>query len=203
MPLAAWTGSEWIVWGTDSRLDGRPLDGAAYDPVADSWRPIADGPIEVTDATAMWTGSEFVVVGAALHGGNFPETETAIAAAYNPVSDTWRTLADSPINPNSNTATWTGDRVVAVDYSHVTASLDPASGDWTELGTLPGQQCEGGLDAARSVEGWVLVEDCGTVSLLPPGSDEWVVAEGTPQVASGEAIAAEERDPREEHPVRR
>jgi hypothetical protein len=45
-----------------------------------------------------------IVFGAALHGGNFPETPTAIGAAYNPASDTWRRLPESDIDPNANTA---------------------------------------------------------------------------------------------------
>ncbi|MGH2529558.1 MAG: hypothetical protein ACRDH0_09540, partial [Actinomycetota bacterium] len=51
-------------------------------PASDSWRTIAEGPIELTDAVGVWTGTEMIVFGAALHGGNFPETPTAIGAAY-------------------------------------------------------------------------------------------------------------------------
>ena len=67
-PLAVWTGEEMIVWGSTDR-EQRRVDGAAYDPEADTWRPIADAPIELTDATASWTGEEMIVFGAALHGG--------------------------------------------------------------------------------------------------------------------------------------
>ena len=196
VPLSAWTGTEWLLWGTGVRVDDRPLDGAAYDPVSDTWRPIAEGPLEFTDATAMWTGEEFVVVGAALHGGNFPETPTAIAAAYDPATDTWRELPPSPLDPNSNTAVWTGDRIIGVDYGHVTAAYDPQTDAWTELGPLPGQQCEGGLARARAAQGWVLVSDCGTIAVLPPGTTEWSVLETTPDayyarvVPAGDAVLA-------------
>jgi hypothetical protein len=126
-PLFAWTGEELIVWGTSFRTRHRPLDGAAYDPVSDSWRMIAEGPIELTDAVGVWTGTEMIVFGAALHGGNFPETSTAIGAAYNPVSDTWRPAPESDIDPNANTASWLHDRLIAWDYSSHTSAYSPGS----------------------------------------------------------------------------
>ena len=48
-----------------------------------------------------------IVFGAALHGGNVPETETAIGAAYDPSTDRWRRLPDSPLSPQASTAAWT------------------------------------------------------------------------------------------------
>lgn len=85
-----WAGREFIVWGTAIRMHPRPRDGAAFDPAENSWRTIAQAPIELTDATVVWTGREMIFFGAALHGGNFPETKTAIGAAYDPATDTWR-----------------------------------------------------------------------------------------------------------------
>jgi Kelch motif len=190
VPLSAWTGTEWILWGTGVRVDDRPLDGAAYDPATNTWRSISPGPIEFTDATAMWTGKEFVVVGAALHGGNFPETQTAVAAAYVPATDEWRELPASPLDPNSNTAVWTGDRIVGVDQNHVTAMYDPARREWSEMGTLPGQQCEGGLAQAQAVQGWVFISDCGTVAVLPPGETRWSAPAGTPEIVYTRTLAA-------------
>ena len=76
-PFAVWTGEEFVVWGNQDRAL-RYEDGAAYDPATDTWRRIADGVAEVTDGVAVWTGTEMIVFGAALHGGNIPETETAI-----------------------------------------------------------------------------------------------------------------------------
>lgn len=191
VPLSAWTGTEWLLWGTSVRVDDRPLDGAAYDPTTDTWRPIAEGPLEFTDATAMWTGEEFVVVGAALHGGNYPETPTAIAAAYDPATDTWRELPASPLDPNSNTAVWTGERIVGIDYNHVTAMYDPVTDVWTEMGKLPGSQCEGGLGQARAAQGWVLISDCGTTAVLPPGETTWSVPVDAPEVYYAQTVSAD------------
>ncbi len=192
VPLSAWTGTEWILWGTGVRVDDRPLDGAAYDPTTNTWRPIAEGPTEFTDATAMWTGKEFVVMGAALHGGNFPETQTAVAAAYVPATDEWRELPASPLDPNSNTAVWTGDRIVGVDYNHLTATYDRATREWSEMGTLPGQQCEGGLAQAQAAQGWVFISDCGTIAVLAPGETKWSVPAHSPEIAYARTVPAED-----------
>jgi hypothetical protein len=171
-PLFVWTGEELIVWGTMLRTEDRPLDGAAYDPASDSWRTIAKGPIELTDATAVWTGTEMIVFGAALHGGNFPETPTAIGAAYDPASDTWRQLPESDIDPNANTASWLQDRLIAWDYSENTSAYSPGSDAWTSLRGPPVDACE---DVPRSVtaEGFVFGQLCGELVVMRPGEDAW------------------------------
>lgn len=171
-PLSVWTGREMLVWGTSVRVEDRPRDGAAYDPANDSWRPIAEAPIELTDATAAWTGTEMIVFGAALHGGNFPETPTAIGAAYEPASDTWRQLPESDIDPNANTASWLGDRLIAWDYSEHTSAYSPGSDTWSSLRGPPVDACE---DVPRSVtaEGFVFGQLCGELVVMRPGEDGW------------------------------
>jgi hypothetical protein len=171
-PLFVWTGEELIVWGTSFRTRHRPLDGAAYDPVSDSWRMITEGPIELTDAVGAWSGSEMIVFGAALHGGNFPETPTAIGAAYNPASDAWRRLPESDIDPNANTASWLEDRLIAWDYSAHTSAYSPGSDTWASLGGPPVDACE---DVPESVtaEGFVFGQLCGELVMMRPGEDGW------------------------------
>jgi hypothetical protein len=174
VPLSVWTGSEWIVWGTGVRRDDRLVDGAAYDPTTNTWRSIATGPIELTDATAVWTGKEMIVFGAALHGGNVPETSTAIAAGYDPRTDRWRMLSPSPLDTNSNTAVWNGSELVALDYNHASAAYDPRTDMWRDLGRVPGEDCEGGLSGSVAIDGDVLAIDCEAALLLGRGSEGWV-----------------------------
>ena len=93
---------------------GQPavFDGAAYDPVTDTWRTIADGPVPADGAPTQlipqgaWTGSEFVVWG----GWGDP-----IAAAYDPTTDRWRDLPPGPLEPRAGQAVvaW-ADRVAVV-----------------------------------------------------------------------------------------
>lgn len=171
-PLSVWTGREMLVWGTSVRVEDRPRDGAAYDPATDSWSSIAEAPIELTDATAVWTGTEMIVFGAALHGGNVPETPTAIGAAYDPASDTWRQLPDSDIDPNANTASWLDDRLIAWDYSEHTSAYAPDADAWASLRGPPVDACED-VPTSVTAEGFVFGRLCGELVVMLPGEDGW------------------------------
>jgi hypothetical protein len=171
-PLSVWTGHELIVWGSTDRTL-RYRDGAAYDPSTNTWRRIADGPIELTDAVAVWSGDEMFVFGAALHGGNHPETETAIGAAYDPSTDSWREIPPSlDTDPNANTAVWAGDRLIAVDYGNDAEVYRPGSGRWQTLDPMP---LDGGEDvpSAAWIDGWVLVRFFGQVAAFSTETEGW------------------------------
>jgi hypothetical protein len=111
---AVWTGREMIVWG-GLRPDGQEpsgyADGAAYDPVAGTWRVLADsllGPRVA--AAAVWTGREVVVVGGIPAG---PGAD-GIGASYDPATDQWRLLAE-PDGLTGHTAAWAawiGDEIL-------------------------------------------------------------------------------------------
>jgi hypothetical protein len=171
-PLFVWTGEELLVWGTAVRVSERPRDGAAYDPRANSWRRLARAPIELTDASAVWTGREMIVFGASLHGGNFPETKTAIGAAYDPASDTWRTLPPSPLSPQASTAAWIGRELIAWDYLHGSAAYHPARGSWRMLPLvpLPSGECS---PQSVAVAAHVFGDYCGLMAAYSRGEDRW------------------------------
>lgn len=171
-PLSVWTGREFIVWGTAIRMHPRPRDGAAFDPAENSWRTIAKAPIELTDATAGWTGREMIVFGAALHGGNFPETKTAIGAAYDPKTDTWRTLPRSELSPQASTAAWNGREMIAWDYLNGTAAYDPAADSWRKLQDVP---VESGECVPKSVPvgSYVIGDYCGQTAVYDAEVDGW------------------------------
>jgi hypothetical protein len=65
--LAVWTGSEMIVWGgigADPGEHDTPfLDGAAYDPVADSWRPLPETPVALIGEGVPMLASDQAVMG--------------------------------------------------------------------------------------------------------------------------------------------
>ena len=81
-----WTGKELLVWGGQISGNGRSKsDGAAYDPSTRTWRLLPDSPVLPTGGqTAVWTGSEMVVV-------------RGVAAAYRPASNSWRSLPAVPL----------------------------------------------------------------------------------------------------------
>jgi hypothetical protein len=113
-----------------------------------------------------------IVFGAALHGGNFPETPTAIGAAYNPASDTWRRLPESDIDPNANTASWLEDRLIAWDYSEHTSAYSPGSDTWVGLRGPPVDACED-VPASVTAEGFVFGQLCEELVVMRPGEDGW------------------------------
>ncbi|MFN2390034.1 MAG: Kelch repeat-containing protein [Actinomycetota bacterium] len=99
--LAVWTGTDMFVWGgflTDferEHYDGR---GALYDPVADSWREVAPGPLPAGyDALGAWTGNEVVVMASPMGSEPDDYPKFASIAAYDPATDSWRELADPPM----------------------------------------------------------------------------------------------------------
>lgn len=104
---AVWTGTEMIVMGG---RDGSNYfnNGAAYDPVTNTWQPIADPPAGFfgrSNHTAVWTGMEIIV-----WGGTTNTDVTNTGAAYNPTTDTWRIIstAGAPTPRLDHTAVWTG-----------------------------------------------------------------------------------------------
>lgn len=91
---AVWTGRELIVLGgvTDRSRTTSNMDGAAYDPAADSWRRIADAPVPGgAGHAAVWTGREVLVWGRTTDDGYASE-----GAAYDPAADVWRPLPPLP-----------------------------------------------------------------------------------------------------------
>lgn len=91
---AVWTGREMIVWGGTSN-GTVTADGAAYDPEAGTWRTIAGSPLASrTRHMAVWTGDEMVVWGGSTRTSGVGDLLDG--AAYDPATDTWRTIADAP-----------------------------------------------------------------------------------------------------------
>jgi hypothetical protein len=139
----AWTGKEVIVWGggTSDEAFG---DGAAYDPAADRWRPIAESPISRrAGGYATWTGREMVV-----WGGVDPEADVELrdGAAYDPAADRWRTIAAAPIEGRADAASvWTGRELVVWGGTTLGSSslyadgaaYDPAADRWRRLANAP------------------------------------------------------------------
>jgi Bacterial Ig-like domain len=102
---AVWTGTEMIVWGGDAGF-GPLFDGARYNPVTNTWKPMAPAPIARSDHEAVWTGSEMIVWGG--------DTSDSSGAAYNPLHDSWRLISttEAPTGRTGHTAVWTGNEMI-------------------------------------------------------------------------------------------
>jgi hypothetical protein len=154
---AVWTGREMIVWG-GADGDHERVDGAAYDPAADSWRRIADGPMGGYAHTAVWTGREMIVWGGsddyeAEGSRGYPRSFLSTGAAYDPASDSWRTLEPAPLEPRGwHAAVWTGAELLiwggvadctqpTCTYPDDAGAYDPEAHTWREIsaGPLPGR----------------------------------------------------------------
>jgi Kelch motif len=144
--VAVWTGREVVYWGGDR--PGRPPEGAAYDPGADSWRRLSRSPLtNRTGAAAAWTDREVVIYGGVNGGG--PQSD---GAAYDPVTDHWRMIANGPLSGRVPLASaWTGTELLVVgargpglfDGLQDAAAYDPALDRWRRLPGLPMQINDG------------------------------------------------------------
>jgi hypothetical protein len=139
-----WTGEEAIVWGGFS-LDHRTLlaDGAAYNPETNTWRILPPSPLAPRMAhTAVWTGREMIVWGGAPNSEDGSPVPTPQGAAYNPITDSWRVLPDSPLPMRGwHSAVWTGHQMIVTGGSAGvrttwlgdTAAYDPMANHWEQL----------------------------------------------------------------------
>ncbi|HZI36786.1 MAG TPA: hypothetical protein VFF24_00665 [Acidimicrobiia bacterium] len=95
---AVWTGREVLFWGGQGQPDILFPDGASYDPATRRWRPVPAAPIGArTNHQAVWTGTEMVVWGGFRRCCPIDSViHDPAAAAYDPVSDKWRRIADVP-----------------------------------------------------------------------------------------------------------
>ncbi len=169
---SVWTGTEMLVFGERA--------SAAYDPVNDDWRAIPDPPVDLSQAYAIWTGREAVLLGAYLSSfNNASRTQTAVGAAYDPSSMSWRSLPASDLDPQATTAVWDGAHVVALDYLLGASQFDPYGVQtWTGLPRMPFNACEGYPQAAVS-HGVVLARFCGDTGTLSSGDEVWhVIGQG-------------------------
>ena len=130
-----------------------PNDGAAYDPAAEEWRPIEDPPLPpLAGQRSVWTGEELLVL-----AGDDPDPAEAgeaggEAAAYDPASDTWRSLAENP-RPQSGLEPALADGVV-----YLVGGGTPDHGP-DEGGPAEEESDEGAPDAAPPFLAYVIDDD--------------------------------------------
>jgi len=134
-PHAVWTGTEMLVWGCSL---------VAYDPAADAWRRL---PQPLSGAgIVVWTGRELLG-----WGGGCCGDAVARGEAYDPNTQTWRSVAESPLAPEQQPlGAWTGHELVlfvsgisAADGGALPAGLaraaayDPATDTWRRIAPMP------------------------------------------------------------------
>jgi hypothetical protein len=152
LAVAVWTGTRLLIWGGEHVGGKQPTpaggeeeeggnlqsQGASYDPSTDSWRLIARSPLRGrARPRAVWTGREMIVWG----GGSTQENQVAFTdgAAYDPATDTWRSIGSAPVAPGSRyEAVWTGKQMLVWGGPEGQgAAYDPVMNRWTPLPKSP------------------------------------------------------------------
>lgn len=184
LAASAWTGSELLIWGGwsgDSGFefaDGFLGDGAAYDPVSDTWHALPPAPIAARAPLSVWTGQELLVWGTALRVADRPRD----GAAFDPATDSWRTIPVAPIELTDATAVWTGKEMIVFgaalrggnapeSETAIGAAYDPRTDSWRRIPDSP-------LSPQASTAAWDGTEMVAWDYLLgsaayDPVADEW------------------------------
>ena len=142
-PNGVWNGSE-VLFPHES------LRGLALNPYRGTWRTLAAGPLsQRKEPIRVWTGQEFIVWGGCdFFAHNYYDCDSDLeklrdGAIYEPVTDTWRTIAPSPLpDATAIAAVWAGTEIFYYTSNVNTgvigaASYDPTLDEWTLLPTPP------------------------------------------------------------------
>lgn len=148
--VGVWDGHEFIVAGGVGMVPPQPdpraksktfKSAAAYDPVTRSWRWIAPMPWPTAGGTAVWDGTEMLV----LSGRH--------AMAYDPATDRWRRLPPMAYPRYGASAVWTGRRMFVWGGATIASdgkvapphgeAFDPSTNRWS---ALPASPLRGRLD---------------------------------------------------------
>jgi hypothetical protein len=184
-----WTGSEAILWGGYDHQPELPAFGAAYDPAADEWRELPPAPVPPRQwHTAAWTGQEMIVWGDAIFEAHLGAELGG--AAYDPATDTWRTLPPAPTGGREDAVAvrssarsawvWSGREVLIVGGGLIEGlAYDPVQDAWRT--TVPAPLLMPGLGRlAAAWDGDELIvwgsragEDATDTAAYDPITDTW------------------------------
>lgn len=139
-----WTGDKLIVWGGyefTGFSDEVPQDnGFIFDGNSKTWEMMSASPLEprILPASA-WTGKEFLIWGGSDDRGGFFDD----GAAYDPATDSWRSLPAAPIGARAPLSVWTGRELIVWgtatrgDRPRDGAAYDPAADTWRPIAEGP------------------------------------------------------------------
>ena len=150
---AVWTGSEMIIWGggqadfwfdeeADPTWEYLRNDGGRYNPVLDSWVPMAldNAPAPRFRHTAVWTGNQMIVWGGTGSDGYHLKD----GGRYDLPSDSWMavTTSGAPTPRDRHTAIWTGSEMIiwggwqgsnSMSTAQVGGRYDPVTDGWSKV----------------------------------------------------------------------
>jgi hypothetical protein len=139
-----WAGSELLLAGgcDPEEMEDRCRKTRtvyAFDPAIGSWESVQPSLSPMADADAVWTGAEAIFLET---GG---EEGPIVGEAYEPSSDTWRSIGQAPISQAYGAVlVWTGDELIVWgggdrDDSRTSegAVYDPTSNSWRRIADAP------------------------------------------------------------------
>jgi N-acetylneuraminic acid mutarotase len=134
---AVWTGTRVVAIAGRNTV----IEAAAYDPTADRWQVLPALPLPGLVGPALaWTGREVVVLGAAFVGGNAGANAIPPGGAYDPSTNTWRTLPSNGLSPRSGQAVvWTGRELLAWGGAAFTGFTSKPFADGARYSPGPGR----------------------------------------------------------------
>jgi len=184
---AVWTGTEFIVWGTDGLADG-----AAYDPATDTWRKLPDGPRgPARYMAAVWTGD----VAIAWHGGRPAARGEPDGGIYDPVTDSWSPISPGPLQSEyGRGVAWSGSELLVLSPDMRAAAYDPTTDTWRDLPSPP--LAPGGVEAEWTGTEWLVLgfgtdsDTAAKVAAFDPESDTWSELAASPMTSSDEGGGA-------------
>ncbi|MGH2717011.1 MAG: hypothetical protein ACRDJU_00315, partial [Actinomycetota bacterium] len=188
-------------------------NGASFDPSSGAWATLPKGPLPgIVGPVGAWSGTEFLIFGDPSSDG--PEPATSPGAAYNPATQSWRSLAPFPLGALADSASyavWTGSRLLVWGFfgndpansergttDTRAAMYDPTTNRWTETSPAPVEAPIFG-DAfwtGSELLVWGQVGTSGSSTGRPqlvsyqPASDTWQVLGQPPASISGDGAAA-------------
>ena len=152
----------------------------AYDPVARSWRQVADLPSPRHHAMGAAYGGRLFVFGGFNRRGNPAST----AWSYDPAADAWARVADLPRGSAAGTAVTVGDHIFViggVPKGRFVYRYDPALDTWESMARM--SEASEHL-AAAALDGKIYVvagrwnnEELTRVEVYDVATDHWAAAE--------------------------
>ncbi|WP_109509803.1 hypothetical protein [Nocardioides speluncae] len=163
-----------LRWDGSNEVDPAPTPA--------DWTRLPEPPLSPrTGGVAAWTGSEALFVGGEIDNlcppgadCSQPSTYARDGAAYDPVSGTWRRIADAPVTVAAHTPhAMVGDNLVIIGDDGLWHAYDTSEDRWRGLPEPPGKARGEGLARLSAYDGRVYTLGPIAVQVLDLAKGDW------------------------------
>jgi N-acetylneuraminic acid mutarotase len=128
--VAAWTGSEMIIWGGSLDPFTHYNNGARYNPTTDTWATITNTgtPTARSYHSMVWNGTHAIVWGGSSNSAAVGEVYYDTGSRYSPGSNNWAAVATNaaPLRRTDHTAVWASNSMIVWGGVAKLGALDPS-----------------------------------------------------------------------------